>query len=125
MRQASELRQHSSVPLEEVNLLELAPVRTAEWKEVGDRVVVERPRPTGSGIRGLWKRASYHLAAPRIRLDACGTFAWKRFDGRLTVREVAGELRERFGESAEPAEERLGEFVRLLWHGGLLSYPGW
>jgi hypothetical protein len=73
----------------------------------------------------MFERLSYNMAPRRLRLDDIGSYAWKRFDGRLTVREVAGEVRSRFGHSAEPVEQRLGEFVRLLRRGGLLAYPGW
>lgn len=111
--------------LREVNLLELAPIRVAAWKEVGERVVVQRPQPAGQGLRGLGERLSYLLSVKRIRLDELGSFAWKRLDGKTTVARAAQAMREQFGERAEPAEARLGHFVRLLRQEGLVRYPGW
>ena len=122
MSATTQHEQHHSRPLEDINLLELAPVRTADWKEVGGRVVLDRPQPTATGLDGLWKKLLFQMGPRRIRLDALGTYAWKRFDGKPTVQEVASELREQFGESSEPAEERLGRFVRHLRRGGLLQY---
>ncbi|NIN72686.1 MAG: hypothetical protein GTO46_12345, partial [Gemmatimonadetes bacterium] len=45
-----------SARLEEINLLEVAPVRLASWEEVDERVVVERPVPAGRGPRALLRR---------------------------------------------------------------------
>jgi hypothetical protein len=112
-------------PLQGINLLEIAPVRLASWREDGDRVVVERPPPAGRGLRRLVDQVGFLLAARRLRLDAIGSFAWKHLDGSTTVGEVAAALRDAFGEAAEPAEERLGRFVRELRRDGFLAYPGW
>ena len=111
--------------LEGINLLELAPVRTAAWSERGERVVVERPKPTGWTPAALFERLACALSVQRMRLDELGSFVWRRLDGRTTVGELAEALRERFGEAAEPAEERLGQLVRLLRRERLLAYPEW
>ena len=111
--------------LENVNLLDVSPVRAAEWREVDGRVVVERPGPRRSWLRAPLERLGLLLTAPRINLDARGSFVWKRLDGAHTVAQLAGELRDRFGEAVEPAEERLGALVRHLRQGGLVTYRGW
>lgn len=111
--------------LQGVNLLDIAPVRLARWEQAGERVVLHRPRPVSSGVKGLLGRISYRLSASRIRLDDIGTFAWRQLDGRTTVRQAAEAMRENFGEKAEPAEERLGQFVRTLRREGLMAFPGW
>lgn len=112
-------------PLAGVNLLDLRPVRIADWSEDAEgRVVVERSSPAGGrGLAGLRARLDHWLAVPRVRLDDTGSFAWKRLDGERSVREVAGAVRERFGPDAEPVEERLGSFVRLLRRERLVRYP--
>lgn len=68
---------------------------------------------------------TYLLAPPRLRLDALGSFVWDRLDGRRSVAEIAGEVRERFGEPAEPVEDRLGAFIRGLRREELVAFPGW
>ncbi len=110
--------------LDNVNLLEVSPARAAAWSEVDGRVVVERPRPRRSWLRAPLERLGVLLTAPRIRLDERGSFVWKRLDGARTVAELAAELRASFGESVEPAEERLGELVRQLRRARLVTYPG-
>lgn len=108
--------------LADVNLLDLTPVREAEWKDVDGWVVLERPPPSRGGLRGLGDRLSFAMAARRIRLDDMGSCSWKCFDGETTVAETCAVLRERFGASIEPVEDRLGRFVRYLHQDGFLSY---
>ncbi len=111
--------------LSRVDLLGIRPVRLAEWVEEDERVVLVRPAPTSRGLRRVTDAVSYWLSPRRVRLDELGSFAWRLLDGRHTVREAVDALRERFGEAAEPAEERLGVFVRTLRHQGFLAYPEW
>jgi hypothetical protein len=111
--------------LERINLLGLAPKRSAEWEEEDGRVVCIRPRPETRGLRGLLDRFLDRMSARRIRLDEVGGFAWRLLDGERTVKEVAALLQEEFGERVAPAEERLGHLIWVLRREGLLSYPGW
>jgi hypothetical protein len=111
--------------LEDVNLLGIKPVRMAEWKEKGERVVVVRPKPSGGGLRVLLDRFFYSLSARRLRLDEIGSAGWRLIDGERTVGEIAGELRREFGERVEPAEERFGHLVRVFRQEDLVAYPGW
>lgn len=100
------------------------PFRRGTWHEADDRIVIERPRPQGRGFRWLREAAAYAMATRRIRLDPIGSFAWKRFDGETTVREVVAQVQQEFGDAAEPVDERLGMFVRLLRTERLLGYTG-
>ena len=60
----------------------------------------------------------------RIRLDALGSFTWRRLDGHATVGEIAAALREEFGDQADAAEERVGRFLRGLHRDDFVAYPG-
>jgi len=116
-------RKQRAKALEQVNLLELAPVRLAPWKEDGERVVIERPKPVG--WRHVGQHLRYWLAVRRIRLDVRGSAVWRCLDGATTVEQVAAALRADFGEEVEPAEERIGSLVRMLHAEDLLAFPGW
>lgn len=107
------------------NLLEMVPQRVAGWEEVEGRVVVERPRPSQRGLRGVGERLSYSLSMRKIRLDERGSFLWHLIDGERSVAEVAEGMRGQFGEGVEPAEERVGQLIRMLRRERLLAYPGW
>ncbi len=119
------LRRKRPDELESVNLLELIPVRIAEWEERAERVVVIRPTSSRKGLVGLIDRFLYLLSARRIRLDPIGTFAWVNLDGERTVGEVSELLRAKFGETVHPAEERLGHLVRVFRREGLIGYREW
>jgi hypothetical protein len=111
--------------LENVNLLDLRPVRTAPWGEADGRAWVERPLPPVRGLRGLVLRLSFLTGAKRLRLDDLGSAVWSRLDGEATVGEVCEAVREEFGERCEPAEERLRTFLGILRREHLVGYPGW
>ena len=107
----------------DVNLLDLAPVCRAEFEETGDRVVVVRPKNHRPGAAGLLDRLTWSLSAKRIRLDAVGSFIWRRLDGKTTVREIAQAMRDELGETVEPVEERLGTFLHQLHRQELVAFP--
>lgn len=111
--------------LEAVNLLELAPVRTADWEEIEGRIVVLRPTPWRHGLGGLLDRFFYLMAAKRIKLDEIGSMAWRLLDGNRTVAEVARSLEVEFGDKVVPVDERLGYLVRVLRREELVGYPSW
>lgn len=108
--------------LVDANLLDLTPVREAAWKDVDGWIVLQRPRPSRRGLRGMADHLSYLMAPRRLRLDDIGSCSWRCFDGGTTVSGVCEKLRSRFGDSIEPAEERLAHFVRHLHRDGFLSY---
>jgi hypothetical protein len=101
-----------SVPDEEA--LGVTPVRTAAWTERDGRVVLERTLPRARGLRGWLKLLSALTGVRRLRLDAAGSYAWRRFDGATPVGEVAHGLAQELGEPAEDAAARLVSFVRTL-----------
>ncbi len=111
--------------LEDVNLLDVTPVRVAQWEEVDGRVRLARPAEWRSGVKGVLDRFFYLLSARQIRLDDIGSFAWQQIDGEQTVAQIAEKLRGEFGARVEPAEGRLGHMVRVLRREGLVAYLGW
>ena len=116
-------RRRKAKELEQINLLELMPVRLATWSESEGRVVIERPKPMGAGRVG--EKLRYWLAVRRIRLDEKGSLVWRLLDGAKSVADVANALREEYGEQVEPAEDRAGQLIRMLHKEDLVAYPGW
>lgn len=108
-----------------MNVLDIAPVRIAGWKEADDRVTVVRPPPGRRGLRRIVDQLLHLMSASRIRLDPVGSAVWRAMDGERTVTELASALREQFGDQVEPAEERVGHLVRVLRRERLVGYRGW
>ena len=106
-----------------MNLLDLTPVAAAEAEEKDGRVIVIRPRPATRGLRKPIDWLIYLLAVRRLQLDAVCSFCWRQMDGRRTAGDIAEALRAEFGDSVEPAEERLGTFIRMLQREELVRFP--
>jgi hypothetical protein len=118
------MRRLKKEDLKNINLLDIAPRRVAEWEEFEDYIVVVRPMPRSKGFRRAVNRLLYEMSSKRIKLDEVGSVAWLHMDGVKTVGEIANVLRDRFGEAIEPAEERLGQLVWVMRREWLIEYSG-
>jgi hypothetical protein len=104
-------------------ILTAVPRRLASWREDEQgRVVLERPRPATTGLRGVGDLILWWLSPRRVRLDALGSTAWRRLDGHATVAELAEALAAEHG-IADP-RGRAAHFVRLLRREGYLEIDG-
>ena len=104
-------------------MLDLTPVRQVPWEEdEAGRVTLIRERPSVKGVRSLGRWVSFMMAPPRIKLDGVGSYAWLQMNGRTEVRELVSMVRSEFGESVEPVNERLGQFIRLLHRERFITY---
>lgn len=76
--------------------------------------------------RGFYhKLAQMLVKAPpvsNIDMDRFGSFIWHAIDGKRTVAEIAGMVKQRFGKDAEPLYERLTAFFRILYGNRLISF---
>ncbi len=90
------------------------PDRSAACSQEEDsRVVLLMPRyPTLAGrLVGKLLHRSENI---KVKLDEVGSAVWGLIDGKKTVRQIADEIKSRFGESAEPLHQRLAEFMEIL-----------
>lgn len=85
-----------------------------EWKDgPGDLAVLLVPR-FRRGPLAKWLLARLKNPFFRVNLDEIGSFVWKQFDGKTAFSSIAQSMREKFGEKADPAEDRLKKFLILL-----------
>jgi hypothetical protein len=105
-----------------LNLLDVVPVRLADWRDDGDRVVIVRPAPSAPWYLLPVEWLRWALAVRRIRLDAVGSAAWRACDGARTAGDIIPLIRSTFGADAEPIEQRMGQLIRRLRTEGLLAY---
>jgi hypothetical protein len=97
-----------------VNLLELIPDQNILSEKTEDGLyVLLKPK-----YRHPWmvKHILPRLKSPhyKIKLDDIGSFIWGLCDGKKTVKEISGKLKEKFGDKVEPLYERLGDFFQNL-----------
>lgn len=103
-------------------VLDCVPRRLAEWRAGDDgRVVVERPRPATTGLRGAWDRLLWLMATPRIRLDELGSSVWRQMDGEASLAEIARASSEADPDRAEHIDQRLAIFATALELQGLIE----
>jgi hypothetical protein len=97
-----------------VNLLHLIPLQNIRSEKTAEGFyVLLKPK-----YRHPWmvKHVLPRLKNPhyKIKLDDIGSFIWELCDGQKKVEEIAGSLKEKFGEKVEPLYERLGTFFQSL-----------
>lgn len=98
------------------NFLDYVPViRTGiEWTtdEQGN-VIVHRTN------KGLFARMSRILLCKpmvsHLSLEQFGSFLWKQMDGKKNIYQLALELRQAYGEAAEPLYDRLVPYMQNLY----------
>ncbi len=100
---------------ERENFLDKIPYRNEniKWTEDGDDIVtleIENKGVFNTIAQKLFKkpRISY------VHLEEIGSFIWKRIDGTKTVAALADELKEEFGDKAEPLYERISKYIQIL-----------
>ncbi len=101
-------------------ILATIPRPLASWTEDEQgRVVLERPKPTTAGLKGIGDLVSWWLSPRKVRLDALGTSVWRLIDGRTSVAELAAAIESEH--EAENAADRAALFVRLLRREGYIQ----
>ena len=106
----------------EVNLLALVPERTVRSETGEDGLVtVLGPRFKTALMKKL---IGSRLKCPyfRIKLDEVGSTVWENIDGARNIGEIAGILRDRFGDRIEPCNDRLAIFFTQLEMSGYIRY---
>ena len=97
------------------------PRRLLTWcDEEEGRCVVLRPK-LGRSRWGTWLAGYLRDPYYRIRLDEVGTFVWKACDGQTSLVVIVEQMREQFGDTVEPAEQRLSAFVHRMLRSRLLE----
>ena len=59
-----------------------------------------------------------------IKLDEYGSFLWKRINGERTVGQLAQQLKEQFGDQAEPLYDRLVKYMQILRNNEFILFRG-
>ncbi|MBN2430863.1 MAG: PqqD family protein [Acidobacteria bacterium] len=99
--------------------MDLIPRRTYDHELTDEgKVVVIIPKFQRPPFNRLMRR----MKAPniRVKLDGIGSFVWLHCDGERNVSTIVRILRDEFGETAEPAEERVHLFFQQLQRGGMV-----
>ena len=109
------------VPERNINLLKLRPVRSTDWKEENELVVLLKPKFKHPFFK---KILLPRMKNPffKIKLDSVGSYTWKLCDGSSSVEEIAKSMKHKFGDDIEPLYERLAQFLQNLEKNNFISY---
>ena len=105
---------------EKPNLLACRPVRQVDSEEEDGQVVVLRPRFL-RGPFAWWLQPRLKRPHFRVKLDAMGSFIWRRMDGETTVQQLAEAMEQEFGGDAAKAVERIEMFLGELARGEMVG----
>jgi hypothetical protein len=99
---------------QELNLLELVPVKNIEWKETEEGLIcLLKPK---FQLLFLKKHILPRIKNPyyKINLDKIGSYFWESCDGKRTVEEIAGRMKNELGDEVEPLYDRITLFLQSL-----------
>ncbi len=78
--------------------------------------------------RGIFNRIAQTLfKKPKtsyVHLDALGSFVWQKIDGKKNIIEIGNEVKEHFGDEANPLYERLAKYFQILESYGFITFKG-
>jgi hypothetical protein len=99
---------------QELNLLELVPVKNLKWEENEDgSICLLKPKFRLPFLKKhllpLLKRPYY-----KITLDKIGSQFWESCDGVRTMEEIAARMKNELGDEVEPLYERITLFLQTL-----------
>ncbi len=76
--------------------------------------------------KGMFNRlAQKFLKKPKItyiHLDELGSFSWQMTDGEKDILAIGNNVKEKFGEKAEPLYERLAKFFQIVHSYGFIKF---
>jgi Coenzyme PQQ synthesis protein D (PqqD) len=93
----------------------VVPKHAIEWEdgpEGGAVLLVPRFR---WGPMKRWLQPRLKRPNMRVKLDEIGSYAWKQMDGINSYEAIVDAMKGEFGEKIEPAEDRLGKFLTVLY----------
>ena len=97
------------------NYLEKVPVRKPDIKWTTDENGIITLEVENKGWAN--KFAQVFFKRPRvsfIHMDELGSFLWPKLDGEKNIIDLGKDVKEKFGDAAEPLYERLARFFQIL-----------
>lgn len=97
------------------NYLERIPLRAAglPWS-TNEKGLVDLHRENKGFFNRLFQKLFKKPAISYIHLDEFGSFVWPLIDGQRNIIAIGEQVKEHFGEKAEPLYPRLAQYFRIL-----------
>lgn len=99
----------------EPNYLDLVPKRNpALGYHLDENQIVVLEQENKGFFNRIAQKIFHRPRISYIHLDVFGSFVWSLIDGSSTVEEIAGQVKEHFGEEAEPLYPRIVQYFHTL-----------
>lgn len=105
------------------NYLDFVPVHNPEFEWTADRDGLVTVHMVHKGVYAAIAQKFFHT--PRIshiHLDRYGSYLWQQINGQKDVGQLADDMREHFGEAAEPLYDRLIQYMQTLRNHRFVSF---
>ncbi len=106
----------------EINLLDLVPIPIIGHEVNDDGIVTLLAPRFKNRLMRRWLLPRLKRPFFRVELDDIGSALWLLCDGKRNIKEIAGNMRERFGERIEPCYERMSLFFQQLDGARFITY---
>ena len=105
------------------NYLDFCPIKneTIGWTVDGEGIVtlsVENKGFFNKIAQKFFKRPKVSY----VHLDENGSFVWQLIDGEKTIADMGEDVKQRFGDAANPLYERLVQFFKILKSYGFIEF---
>ena len=84
------------------------------WEDGPEEAAVLLVPRFRKGPLARWLQPKLKKPHIRVKLDKVGSFVWRACDGEHTFNDLVVSMRNKFGATIEPAEERLKKFFGIL-----------
>ncbi len=108
------------------NLLDFVPIKSESEKFIFTKnendlttIIMKRNSPLDKFVRKFIKKTPETFT---VDLDKFGSFIFEAIDGQKNIHTIGLEVKEQFGEDAEPLYERLGAFMNLLKNNNFIYF---
>ena len=106
---------------QQVNYLDMIPVRADLAWSTDENGIVTLEIENRGVMNAIAQKVFRKPRISYVHLDETGSFLWPLIDGRQTVCDLAGPLKERFGEAAEPLYPRIAKYFQILQSYGFVT----
>ena len=106
------------------NYLDYIPVMNPQntWDEKDGKVTINMVHR--GFYAGVAQKFFHTPRVSHIDLDEYGSYLWVRIDGKKTVGELAQEMKDHYGDKAEPLYERLIKYIQILRNNRFILISG-
>jgi len=108
--------------LKSVNTLDLTPIRLRSEEKDNDGIITVIIPKFKNKFMVTFISPKLKSDQFRIKLDKFGSAVWLKMNGKTKVEQIIKDLKQKFGDEIQEADERVIKFVFQLYEQGFISF---